>query len=549
MSLITLSLTLAACLITLPYLWSTWSHTRKARRWGCAPIPRYPSDILGITTLREILQADKDGTIPNLLQRRVETVSAREGRPVSTFSIRQMGRESIFTCDPANVQAMLATKFKDFELGPARRHTLYSMLGEGTFTSDGEAWMRSRALLRPQFSREQVSDLELEERHVQQAMLAMPVDPTTGWSSEIDLQAIFYRLTIDSATEFLVGESSNSQAEALRNGGSLPADHFSYHFDRGQWYVAQRARFERLHWLVDNKESRHVIRQVHAYVDRFVAAALQTAAAAEGKPKAKANPSNYVFLEALVNTTKENPSPSPIELRSQLLNILLAGRDTTASLLSWSALMLARHPPIFTKLRSTILASFGPYTTKNKSITFSSLKSCRYLQHFLSEVLRLYPAVPVNRRVAKQDTTLPRGGGPDGSAPVYLRAGTNVIYSPFVTQRRGEFFGGDAEVFDPDRWDRTGPSRPKARDRASGGTGWEYLPFNGGPRVCLGQQFALTEAAYVLVRLLQRFDAMEEVSPELGSGEEGRGIKYGLTLTMAPGESVVVRLREAREGE
>ncbi|KAL2802379.1 cytochrome P450 [Aspergillus granulosus] len=505
---------LAVSLLILRYVWSTWAHARKARNWSCGPLPRYPTDILGIGPLREALQADKDGTLPLALERRIEVLSAREKHRVKTFSIRMVGRENIFTCDPANIQAMLATKFKDFELGPVRRATLHPMLGTGIFTTDGEAWAHSRALLRPQFTRDQVGDLDLEERHLQQVMRALPVDPATGWTSATNIQDIIFRLTIDSATEFLVGESSGSQAEALRNGGKLPPDHFTGCFDRGQWYVLRRIRFEKFHWLADNQESRDVERRIHSYVDGFVNKALQ--AAAEGKP---ASP-NYIFLEALVASTKD-----PVELRSQILNILLAGRDTTASLLSWSILMLTRHPDVFQKLRATILADFGPYTSNYENITFAALKSCRYLQYFMNEVLRLFPSVPINRRIAARDTTLPRGGGPDGKSPVYVRAGQAIIYSVFVMQRQKEFFGEDAEVFNPDRW----------VDRRSG---WEYLPFNGGPRVCLGQQFALTEAGYVLVRLLQRFDAIEDVQPE-------KDIKYGISLIVAPKDPVTVRLHEA----
>ncbi|KAL3467098.1 cytochrome P450 [Aspergillus heterothallicus] len=504
----------AAALLVLRYVLSTWAHSRKAHNLGCSPLTRYPTDIFGIGPLIDAIKADKSGTLPLILEDRVDLMSSREKRRVKSFSIRQVGRENIFTCDPANIQTILATKFKDFELGPARHKTLHPMLGTGIFTSDGEVWAQSRALLRPQFKREQISDLDLEERHLQQAMRALPVDSATGWTSATNIQDVIFRLTIDSATEFLFGESSGSQTEALHNGGKLPQDHFTGYFDRGQWYVSQRVRFEKLHWLVDNKESRYIHHRVHSYVDHFVNKALK--AVAEGKP---ASP-NYVFLEALAASTQD-----PIELRSQLLNILLAGRDTTASLLSWSMLMLARHPHVFQKLRENILADFGPYTPNYDNITFTALKACRYLQYFMNEVLRLYPSVPVNRRAAVRDTSLPQGGGPDGKSPVYVRAGQNIIYSVFVMHRQKELFGEDAEVFNPDRWvDR----RP----------GWEYLPFNGGPRVCLGQQFALTEAGYVLVRFLQRFDSIEDLQPE-------KDIKYGLTLIITPREGVHVRLHEA----
>ncbi|KAF7588445.1 hypothetical protein BBP40_005709 [Aspergillus hancockii] len=511
-------LVLAAVAVVLRLLWSILMrlrHVQNARKWRCGAIPSYPSDILGISTLKEVLRADKEKLIPVLSQQRAEKMTAREGRYVSTFRFRQVGRELIFTSDPKNVQALLATQFKDFELGQSRRNALHSLLGSGIFTTDGEAWSRSRSLLRPQFTRDQISDLDLEERHVQNAMAGMPVDPSTKWTPEVDIQSIFFRLTIDSATEFLFGESVESQTAAL-SGGKIAEDKFPYYFDRGQWYAAHRARFEKLYWIVNNKESRETDSFVHAYVDRFVHAALQ--AVKEGKPT-QTEKSNYVFLHGLAAVTQD-----PIELRSQLLNILLAGRDTTASLLSWCILLLARHPEIFQKLRAAILSDFGPYTTNPKNITFASLKSCRYLHYFMNEVLRLYPIVPGNRRTATKDTTLPRGGGPDGQEPVYVKKGQSVAYSVFVTHRRKDFWGEDAEIFNPDRWEDLK-------------VGWEYLPFNGGPRICIGQQFALTEAGYVLVRLLQRFDRIVDVRP----GTEAR---FGLTLTSAPAENVIVRLRE-----
>jgi cytochrome P450 len=349
-------------------------------------------------------------------------------------------------------------------------------------------------------------------------MAGMPVDASSKWTSEVDIQSIFFRLTIDSATEFLFGESVESQAAAL-SGGKIAEDKFPYYFDRGQWYAAQRARFEKLFWIVNNKESRQIDSFVHTYVDRFVHAALQAVKEGEISPQnEKNNSSHYVFLHGLAAVTQD-----PIELRSQLLNILLAGRDTTASLLSWCILLLARHPAVFQKLRATILSDFGSYKNP-QNITFASLKSCRYLHYFMNEVLRLYPIVPGNRRIATKDTTLPRGGGPDGTEPVYVRKGQPVAYSVFVTHRRKDLWGADAGVFNPDRWEDLK-------------VGWEYLPFNGGPRICIGQQFALTEAGYVLVRLLQRFDRIEDVRPDSEP-------KYGLTLTVAPAENIVVRLRE-----
>jgi cytochrome P450 len=109
--------------------------------------------------------------------------------------------------------------------------------------------------------------------------------------------------------------------------------------------------------------------------------------------------------------------------------------------------------------------------------------------------------VPANSRLAYQDTILPTGGGPDCTAPVFVAKGTIVAYWTYAMHHRRDIYGDDADEFRPERWETLRP-------------GWEYLPFNGGPRICLGQQYALTEAAYVSVRLLQEFSKIESKDPE-----------------------------------
>jgi cytochrome P450 len=99
-----------------------------------------------------------------------------------------------------------------------------------------------------------------------------------------------------------------------------------------------------------------------------------------------------------------------------------------------------------------------------------------------------------------RDTVLPLGGGEDGQHPLFIPKGTNVGYSPYVMHRRKDIYGPDANEFRPERWETLRP-------------GWEYIPFNGGPRICLGQQYALTEAGYVTARLVQEFATMESRDP------------------------------------
>lgn len=179
-------------------------------------------------------------------------------------------------------------------------------------------------------------------------------------------------------------------------------------------------------------------------------------------------------------------------IRSELLNILLAGRDTTASLLSNVVWELARQPEIMERLRTEITEIAG--TDIDEVPTYQQIKDMKYLRAIINESQRLYPIVPSNSRQALADTMLPRGGGPDGSAPIFVPKGAYVAYHSWSTHRSPAIYGDDAHVFRPERWLEPG-FRP----------GWAYLPFSGGPRVCIGQNFALTEAMFVVVRLVQTF--------------------------------------------
>jgi hypothetical protein len=161
---------------------------------------------------------------------------------------------------------------------------------------------------------------------------------------------------------------------------------------------------------------------------------------------------------------------------------------------------------------------FGP--------SFDELIPLYHAYIILLLVLRLYPPVPVNTRTAEETTILPTGGGPDGSSPVLIRRGENVAFCVYAMHRRHDLYGDDAEEFRPDRWNE---DLPLYRDEMN--ATWGYLPFNGGPRVCLGRKspslayalynlpnvkpiedFALIEASCTVIRILQRYPKVRLVA-------------------------------------
>ncbi|KAI9798807.1 MAG: hypothetical protein M1825_004980 [Sarcosagium campestre] len=524
-------------------------YANEARRLGCKDPIKQKSSYFGFDIVLALLRADRQLLFPQYLVESFKRMNAW------TFEYTVPGSQrTISTCDPKIIQTMLATKFNDFSLGKRRKEAMQALLGNGIFSQDGKAWEHSRALMRPQFARDQISDLDLEERHVQNLIKALGPgqvgERDTLWTATTDLQVLFFRLTLDSATEFLFGESVNSQLAEMNPtaaaGMTTPSTKttttaatsaatneraFAHAFENGQAWLATKARFQDWHSLVTGPAYVRSCKQTHDFADHFVRLALEKSQDKEEaedelekgvESEQNQKKKKYVFLEALVAETRD-----PLELRWQALNILLAGRDTTGSHLGWLFLMLSRNRQVHHKLRAVVLDTFGTYDDP-RDISFARLKACRYLQYCNNETLRLFAVVPWNSRQAVRDTVLPTGGGSDGTAPIFVRKGQYVEYSVHVMHRRRDLWGEDVLEFKPERWEERK-------------VGWEYLPFNGGPRICIGQQFALTEASYVMVRLLQQFDDLEDMDPT-------SDIRYNQTLTMCSGNGCKVRLHKAASG-
>ncbi|POS69059.1 cytochrome P450 CYP4/CYP19/CYP26 subfamilies [Diaporthe helianthi] len=497
-------------------------RTLKARQLGCKEPPLEKNGLpFGIDKILNAIKADKAELFLEWLGRRNAAMGAQ------TWRYSLLGQTNFFTSEPKNVQAILANNFGTFDLPPRREGIFLPLLGRGIFTQTGKDWKHSRELLRPQFTRDQVSDLGLEEQHLQNMIRALrdKIQPD-GWTNTIEIQALFFRLTLDSATEFLLGESADSQLQHIhgyskkRNSAAdLHGIDFALHFDRAQVGVARRIQCGPLYWLYTTSEFRESTRQCNKFMDHYVKRALRTnmpdrTSEKEGKKK-------YVFLDALAEQTQD-----PVELRSQLMHMLLAGRDTTASLLAWLFHLLSKDPARYKKLRAIVIEEFGTFSSP-KDITFARLKGCQYLQYCNNETLRLYPVVPVNSRWATEDGVLPTGGGPDGTDPVFVPKNSAVDYCIHLSQRRKEIWGPDADEFRPERWEGRK-------------VGWEFVPFNGGPRICIGQQFALTEASYVTVRLLQMFDAIEDM-------EQDPMVRQHLTVTSCKSGGVNIRMHVAAQ--
>ncbi len=275
----------------------------------------------------------------------------------------------IFTIEAENVKTVLATKFKDYELPSRRKTAMNSLLGWGIFTNDGADWKHSRELIRPNFARDQVADLENFEEHVNFMIHAIPKDGKTT----VDLQELFFGLTIDTATEFLFGESTNVLLgrDSPESTANLS---FAEAFNRSQLEVQNQFRssiFYRppKHYKGDTKI-------VKDYIGKYVKQGLQYRKDFIRDPeKAASRDGRYVFMYELVKAIDD-----PVRVRDEMLNVLLAGRDTTASLLGNLWFTLARRPDIWAKLRREV-----DETLHGSRPTFEQLKEMKYLKAVMNE--------------------------------------------------------------------------------------------------------------------------------------------------------------------
>lgn len=208
------------------------------------------------------------------------------------------------------------------------------------------------------------------------------------------------------------------------------------------------------------------------------------------------------------------------QLRDDLMTMLIAGHETTAAVLTWAVFLLAQHPVKMKKAQSEIDAVLGQGRT-----TFESLKKLEYLRLIVVESLRLYPQPPLLIRRSLTSDKLP--GGYNGDKDGYeIPAGTDVFLSVY-NLHRSPYFWDKPNEFEPERflvlkesqgiegWAGFDPSRsPGALYPNEIISDFAFLPFGGGPRKCVGDQFALMESTIALAMLLQKFDVELKGSPE-----------------------------------
>lgn len=432
---------LPVVLFILQKLFSTLNSYHRARSLGCQPINRYQhTHPLGFDLHRARVDAVKTGRRNGFDLELFEKYG-------STYEERAFLGKIINTCDITNMQAVGATQFQDF--GREKRRAARKFFGDGILSMNGHEWKQARGLVDPLFQRAELTDIERFRKYIDRMFALIPRDGST-----VDMQPLLQKLVspitfdhsistfsylypqfLDSSTEFIFGQSMDSLRDTTRK-----SDDFLRAFNLALAGAGKRLNmggaFSFLYAF--DKSWKENCSKVHSFIDEGIARYYSETSSSEKQDQPK---ERYVLIEGMAKAIKD-----PIKLRFHLLNIFFPARDTSAILVSNVLFFLARYPHYWQELRAEALK------IKDQPLTFEMLKSLPTFRYTLFEAIRLEGPSGQVRRIALHDTTLPRGGGRDGSSPIFVPKGTLLYCNNFPGYRNKDIWGDDVLEFRPSRF-------------------------------------------------------------------------------------------------
>ncbi|KAI8139711.1 cytochrome P450 [Fennellomyces sp. T-0311] len=385
--------------------------------------------------------------------------------------------KSIMTIDPANVEYVLKSNFSNYVKGPQMMNAMGDLFGHGIFVANGEQWKYQRKTASLIFNvanfRDHFTEVFVDEFNV---MAENIFDKKAANGKPVDFHDVMYKFTLDSFVILGFGKRLN----ALLSKEKVP---FAASFDICQSNCLERFidPFTNLRDALKPIISPGSMRiKDHLRVINDFAYGLIS----ERREQLK-NGEEYKDLLSRFMAA-HNPQGEPLsdkELRDTVLNFIIAGRDTTAQALSWIFYNLMLHPRIEAKLLAEIDRAIPD---DERALTAPEF----YQYHRFYEVLRLYPSVPANVKVALEDDMFP-----DGSV---IKKGDSIVWGPYPMARSRKIWGQDAREFKPERWIK--PDGELRRESAG-----QWPAFHAGPRICLGQNLATLEALVAIILLVKRY--------------------------------------------
>ncbi len=374
-------------------------------------------------------------------------------------------------------------------------------LGLGLLTSDGDLWKRQRKLMSHAFTPKRIADYA-------GAMVRVADQGLRGWKDGevINLHQEMSRVTMEVVSDVLFGASiDRGDVESVREAMEVINEFFAN---------SPEAVLKLPEWVPTprNRAMTQAVAQIDSLIYRIIA-------------RRRAGEQQGDLLGTLLAAQDEGGGMSDRQLRDEAVTLFLAGHETTALALAHTLYLLSKHPEVERRVHEEITSVLG-----DRLPTADDVKSLVYTDRVIKESMRIFPPAWTTGRAASESLEL---GG------TFVPKGAQILMSQWVVHRDPRWFP-NPEGFDPDRW------RP---ERAASIPRYAYFPFGGGPRICIGNHFAMMEAMLLLTIILQRYrlDLMPgeqlALKPSVTLRPRGSGLRARVLVRDARGARTNVDVR------
>jgi cytochrome P450 len=394
---------------------------------------------------------------------------------------------------PEYIEHVLLTNHANYRKSHFLRHLLGPLLGEGLLTSEGDVWRRQRRIAAPAFHNRRIGAFIDTMAACTDQMLAR----WRGMEGPFDVSAAMMALTLDIISRTMFSADVGAEVEAIRRLTDIVVG----------LRISLLDLFGFPEWI-----PRHQPRPYRAAIAAFEALVARLLAERRRRQDERGD---LLAMLLAARDAETGEGMSDRQLRDEILTIFLAGHETTANALTWTWYLLARHGDAESRLHEEVDRVLGGRTP-----TFADLAELRWTRMVLEEAMRLYPPAHGISRSAI---------GGDRLGDVRVPPGAAISISIYMTHRNPKLWR-EPERFDPERF---APAAAAARHR------FAYLPFGGGPRICIGNSFAMAEAQVILAKIAQQYRL--RLAP--GHCAEPIGLitlrpKHGLWMTLEPRREV-----------
>lgn len=392
---------------------------------------------------------------------------------------------------PAHVEHVLQKNHRNYKKTPMLGK-LRPVLGDGLFMSEGELWTRQRKLIQPSFLKERVDALagrmsDVIVKHL--ATWERYVASGQSFNLSEDISILTLEIALQTMFDTGLGADAAGFAEAMHYSHTVSAERV--------WNLTPISEKLPTH---KNRKFNEAVAFLQGVVTRIIEERRR-------EPR-QSNDLLSILMDARDADTNEVMTDQ--QLRDEVMTLMLAGHDTTATMVAWALLMLSQHPMFLEGLRDevdTLMAGRLPEA--------SDMKGLEFTKRIIQEVARLRPSIWWFARVAIND---------DNIAGQPIKAGTTVFISQYLIHTHPQVWE-DPEKFDPDRF---------LPENSMGRSKFAYFPFGAGPRVCIGSGFAMMEMAFVLAMIFRRFDV---------AITSDRDPVFGNLITLRPNDDIWARVK------